>query len=170
MSDQERRTDPSVPREATAATPRIAAAMYLRAGTGDEVTARTQAATIRRWAARNGYKIVETFADDDRGGGGQRKPPGLERLFQTVASGTTGFRAILAYDPWRWMGPKEGEREHLEWLFAKLGFELQYCDPEYRERAAERTRLIDTVRRAMAGEFGRKSRGRRRRGRSGEVS
>ena len=150
---------------------RIPAAMYYQTSAeASQPSTREEEATIRGWAERNGYEIVETFADEARSGACTSSFSGLDRLSQAVISGTARFKAILAYDPWVWSGPRALERDQHEWLFAKLGIEIQYCEPEYRERAAQNAHLIQTVKRALAGDFSKKRRRRRPRRKSKEAS
>ncbi len=150
---------------------RMPAAMYVQTDAqAQDGSTDSQAATIRQWASHNGYEVIESFCDEVSAGPPPQTFPGLDRLFRAVVSGTPGFRTILAYNPWVWRGPCSIERDQHEWLFAKLGFAVCYCAPEYLERAACCARVIETVKRAMAGDFSRHAKGRRQRSKSKENS
>ena len=79
------------------------AAMYVRMSTEhQQYSTENQGDTIRQWADKNGYEIVETFADEGKSGLNIAGRASLQRLLQTVISGKATFKAILAYDVSRW--------------------------------------------------------------------
>ena len=135
----------------------VPAAMYVRMSTEhQQYSTENQGDTIRQWAEKNGYEIVETFADEGKSGLNIAGRAALQRLLQTVVSGKATFRAILAYDVSRWGRFQDAdESAHYEYTCRKAGIEVQYCAEQFKNDGSIGSTLIKTVKRSMAGEYSR---------------
>lgn len=135
----------------------IPAAMYVRMSTEhQQYSTENQGDTIRQWAEKNGYQIVETFADEGKSGLNIAGRASLQRLLQTVVSGKATFRAILAYDISRWGRFQDAdESAYYEHTCKRAGVEVHYCAEQFRNDGSIGSTLIKTVKRSMAGEYSR---------------
>ncbi|HEY4580404.1 MAG TPA: recombinase family protein, partial [Candidatus Acidoferrales bacterium] len=57
---------------------------------------------IREYAARRGFEIVRTYADEGKSGLRIDGRQALQQLIKDVESGSADFQVILAYDVSRW--------------------------------------------------------------------
>ena len=133
------------------------AAMYVRMSTEhQQYSTENQGDTIRQWARKNGYEIIEVFADEGKSGLDIAGRAELQRLLQTVTSGKARFKAILAYDVSRWGRFQDAdESAHYEYLCRKQGIEVHYCAEQFKNDGSIGSTLIKTVKRSMAGEYSR---------------
>lgn len=135
----------------------VPAAMYVRMSTEhQQYSTENQADAVRQYAARHGYRIVETFADEGKSGlniGGRLS---LQRLIDTVTAGKAAFRAILVYDVSRWGRFQDvDESAYYEYLCRRARIDVHYCAEQFANDGSPASAIIKTVKRAMAGEYSR---------------
>ncbi len=135
----------------------VPAAMYVRMSTEhQQYSTENQGDTIRQWAQRNGYEIIEVFADEGKSGLDIAGRAELQRLLQTVTSGKAQFKAILAYDVSRWGRFQDAdESAHYEYLCKRAGIDIHYCAEQFKNDGSIGSSIIKTVKRTMAAEYSR---------------
>ena len=81
----------------------VRAAQYVRMSTEhQQYSTLNQEDAIREYAARRGYEIVRTYADEGKSGLNVAGREQLRRLIDNVQHGRADFAAILVYDISRW--------------------------------------------------------------------
>ena len=81
----------------------IRAAQYVRMSTEHQkYSTENQADVIASYAAKRGFEIVRTYADDGKSGVVLSGRGAMQRLFQDINSRTADFTEILVYDVSRW--------------------------------------------------------------------
>ena len=86
-------------------TPRklVRAAQYVRMSTEhQQYSTENQADILREYAAKRGYEIVRTYADDGKSGLKMEGRASLRGMIDDVQAGSANFEAILVYDVSRW--------------------------------------------------------------------
>src|SRR3954468_20280883 len=79
------------------------AAQYVRMSTEHQrYSTENQADAIAQYAARHGFEIVRTYADNGKSGLRIEGRAALIQLLGDVQSGVAGFKAVLVYDVSRW--------------------------------------------------------------------
>jgi DNA invertase Pin-like site-specific DNA recombinase len=90
-------------REDTASTMSQRAAQYVRMSTEhQQYSTANQEDTIREYAARRGFEIVRTYADEGKSGLSVAGRASLQKLIADVQESRADFSAILVYDVSRW--------------------------------------------------------------------
>ena len=81
----------------------VPAAQYVRMSTEHQrYSTENQAEAIAQYAARQGFEIVCTYADNGKSGLRIEGREALRQMLTDVESGGAGFKAILVYDVSRW--------------------------------------------------------------------
>lgn len=135
----------------------VRAAQYIRMSTEhQQYSTANQADAVRDYAARRGYEIIKTYADEGKSGLRVEGRESLKRLIQDVESGTADFSAILVYDVSRWGRFQDAdESAYYEYLCKRAGIEVHYCAEQFENDGRPTSTIIKSVKRAMAGEYSR---------------
>lgn len=138
-------------------SPEIRAAEYVRMSTEHQkYSTENQGDTIHQYAARKGYKIVRTYADQGRSGLNIDGRDGLQRLINDVEAGLADFSVILVYDVSRWGRFQDSdESAFYEYLCKRAGIRVEYCAEQFENDGSISSTIVKTVKRAMAGEYSR---------------
>ncbi len=133
------------------------AAMYIRMSTEHQQYSITnQADAIYRYAERNGFVIVKTYADAGKSGVVLQRREGLKSLLQDVVSGDAEYQAILVYDVSRWgRFQNTDEAAHYEFICTRAGIPVHYTAEQFANDGSTPSLIMKAVRRTMAGEFSR---------------
>jgi DNA invertase Pin-like site-specific DNA recombinase len=79
------------------------AAQYVRMSTDmQKYSTENQKTLIALYAAREGFEIVKTYADEGKSGLSIKGRVGLQQLLQDVRDGNADFGTVLVYDVSRW--------------------------------------------------------------------
>lgn len=136
-------------------TPR--AAQYVRMSTEhQQYSTDNQAEAIARYAAKRGYEIVRTYADEGKSGLNIAGRAALQQLLSDIEGGMADFEAVLVYDVSRWgrfQDPDEAATYELR--CRKAGIAVHYCTEQFENDGSIGSSIIKTVKRAMAGEYSR---------------
>lgn len=143
--------------ETSGGTPRVPAAQYVRMSTEHQkYSTENQGDVIREYAAKRGFEIVKTYADDGKSGLNIAGRDSLKRLIQDVESGQADFRAILVYDVSRWGRFQDtDESAYYEYICKRAGIHVYYCAEQFENDGSPVSTIIKGVKRAMAGEYSR---------------
>jgi DNA invertase Pin-like site-specific DNA recombinase len=115
-----------------------------------------QADVIAEYAAKRGFEIVKTYADDGKSGLSVSGRLSLQRMIEDVQSGQADFAAILVYDVSRWGRFQDAdESAYYEYLCKRAGIEVHYCAEQFENDGGPTSTIIKSVKRAMAGEYSR---------------
>ena len=135
----------------------IRAAEYVRMSTEHQkYSTENQADIIHQFAARRGYQIVRTYADEGRSGLNIGGRAGLQQLIADVEAGRADFTVILVYDVSRWGRFQDSdESAYYEYLCKRAGIEVHYCAEQFENDGGPTSTIIKSVKRAMAGEYSR---------------
>lgn len=138
-------------------TPSIRAAQYVRMSTEhQQYSTLNQDDTIREYAARRGYEIIKTYADEGKSGLNVAGRESLRALIDDVQNGRADYRAILVYDISRWGRFQDAdESAYYEYLCKRAGIEVHYCAEQFENDGGPTSTIIKSVKRAMAGEYSR---------------
>jgi DNA invertase Pin-like site-specific DNA recombinase len=138
-------------------TARIRAAQYVRMSTEhQQYSTENQSDVIREYAAKRGYEIVRTYADDGKSGLKMEGRDSLRTLIDDVQSGIADFGAILVYDVSRWGRFQDtDESAYYEYLCKKAGIGVHYCAEQFENDGGPAATIIKSVKRAMAAEYSR---------------
>lgn len=133
------------------------AAEYVRMSTEHQkYSTDNQAAEIRAYAARRGFEIVRTYADEGKSGLSVDGRPSLQRLLADIEAGNIDFEALLVYDVsrlGRWQDTDEAAYHEL--CCKRAGITVHYCAEQFENDGTIGSSIIKTVKRAMAGEYSR---------------
>jgi DNA invertase Pin-like site-specific DNA recombinase len=111
---------------------------------------------IKEYAARRGYEIVCTYADEGKSGLNVAGREQLRRMIDDVQSGRATFKAILVYDVSRWGRFQDAdESAYYEYLCKRAGIDVHYCAEQFENDGGPTSTIIKSVKRAMAGEYSR---------------
>jgi DNA invertase Pin-like site-specific DNA recombinase len=145
---------PSTP---AAAPPLIPAAQYVRMSTEhQQYSTHNQADVIREYAARRGFEIVKTYADDGKSGLQVRGRASLQQLLADVGEARATYKAILVYDVSRWSRSQDAdEPAHYEFVCRSAGIQVHYCAEQFDNDGSIGANLLKSVKRTMAGEYSR---------------
>src|SRR5262245_31062626 len=107
----------------------IRAAAYLRMSTEhQQYSTANQRDVILDYAARRGFEVVRTYADEGKSGLTAAGRDSLRAMIDDVQSGRADYRAILAYDVSRWGRFQDAdESAYYEYLCRRAGIEVHYC-------------------------------------------
>jgi DNA invertase Pin-like site-specific DNA recombinase len=135
----------------------IPAAQYLRMSTDhQQYSLDNQRVLIQKFAADNGFVIVQTYADSSRTGVVLRQRDGLRQLLNDVTERRVGFKAILVYDVSRWGRFQDAdESAHYEFLCRSTGIPVHYCAEPFVNDGTPTDTLLKTIKRTMAAEYSR---------------
>src|ERR1700719_2280633 len=135
----------------------LRAAQYVRMSTEHQrYSTENQADTIAQYAARYGFEIVRTYADNGKSGLRIEGRDALKQLLSDVEGGRAGFRAILVYDVSRWGRFQDAdESAYYEYICRRAGIEVRYCAEQFENDGSIASTIVKTVKRAMAGEYSR---------------
>jgi DNA invertase Pin-like site-specific DNA recombinase len=135
----------------------IPAAQYLRMSTDHQkFSLESQAAAIQRYAAANGFRVVQTYEHPGKSGLMLKHREGLTRLLQDVFSGSELYKAILVYDVSRWGRFQDtDEAAHYEFVCRNAGTQVHYCCETFENNGTPPNAIMKTLKRIMAGEYSR---------------
>lgn len=135
----------------------VRAAQYVRMSTDHQkYSTENQADTIAAYAARRGFEIVRTYADEGRSGLNIAGRDSLQRLIQGVRNRVTDFEAILVYDVSRWGRFQDAdESAYYEFICREAGITVHYCAEQFENDGSLSATIIKNMKRAMAGEYSR---------------
>ena len=115
-----------------------------------------QADAIATYAARRGFDIVRTYADEGRSGLNIAGRDSLRRLIDDVQVGNADFDAILVYDVSRWGRFQDAdESAYYEFICREAGIKVHYCAEQFENDGSLSATIIKSMKRAMAGEYSR---------------
>jgi DNA invertase Pin-like site-specific DNA recombinase len=115
-----------------------------------------QSDTIAQYAARYGFEIVRTYADNGKSGLRIEGRDALKQLLCDVADGGADFKAILVYDVSRWGRFQDAdESAYYEYVCRRAGVEVRYCAEQFENDGSVASTIVKTVKRVMAGEYSR---------------
>jgi DNA invertase Pin-like site-specific DNA recombinase len=139
------------------AAPGVRAAQYVRMSTEhQQYSTANQEDAVYEYAARRGFEIVRTYADEGKSGLSVTGRDSLKRLIADVTSGNADFSAILVYDVSRWGRFQDAdESAYYEYLCKQAGIEVHYCAEQFENDGGPTSTIIKSVKRAMAGEYSR---------------
>ena len=137
--------------------PKVRAAQYVRMSTEHQkYSTENQGDIIREYAAKRGYEIVQTYADDGKSGLRIEGRDSLKRLINDVERGGVDFQAILVYDVSRWGRFQDtDESAYYEYICKRAGINVYYCAEQFENDGSPVSTIIKGVKRAMAGEYSR---------------
>jgi DNA invertase Pin-like site-specific DNA recombinase len=133
------------------------AAQYVRMSTDHQkYSTENQADCIAAYAARRGFEIVHTYADEGRSGLNIAGRDALLKLIDDVRSRTADFEAILVYDVSRWGRFQDAdESAYYEFICREAGITVHYCAEQFENDGSLPATIIKSMKRAMAGEYSR---------------
>jgi DNA invertase Pin-like site-specific DNA recombinase len=133
------------------------AAQYVRMSTEhQQYSTANQEDIVREYAARRGFEIVRTYADEGKSGLNVAGRHALQRLILDVTSGAADFSAVLVYDVSRWGRFQDAdESAYYEYLCKRAGIDVHYCAEQFENDGGPTSTIIKSVKRAMAGEYSR---------------
>jgi DNA invertase Pin-like site-specific DNA recombinase len=139
------------------AGPLVRAAQYVRMSTEHQkYSTENQAEIIARYAARKGFEIVHTYADEGKSGLRLDGRDALKRLIADVKAGQADFQAILVYDVSRWGRFQDAdESAFYEFQCREAGIIVHYCAEQFENDGSLSATIIKSMKRAMAGEYSR---------------
>lgn len=135
----------------------IRAAQYVRMSTEhQQYSTENQGDIIREYAAKRGFQIVRTYADDGKSGLRIESRKSLTQLIDDVQSGRADFKTILVYDISRWGRFQDAdESAYYEYICKRAGINVEYCAEQFENDGSPTATIIKSVKRAMAGEYSR---------------
>lgn len=137
--------------------PIVRAAQYVRMSTDHQkYSTENQAEIIAAYAARRGFDIVHTYADEGRSGLNIAGRDSLQRLIDDVRDGAVDFTAILVYDVSRWGRFQDAdESAYYEFICREAGVAVHFCAEQFENDGSLSATIIKNMKRAMAGEYSR---------------
>lgn len=139
------------------AAQRLRAAQYVRMSTEhQQYSVHNQVEAIARYAARRGFKVVRTYADEGKSGLTLTGRPALRQLLADVGNGSCDYEALLVYDVsrlGRFQDPDEAAAYELQ--CRRAGIAVHYCAEQFENDGSVGASIIKTVKRVMAGEYSR---------------
>jgi DNA invertase Pin-like site-specific DNA recombinase len=135
----------------------LRAAEYVRMSTEhQQYSTENQRDRIRDYAARRGFEIVRTYADEGKSGLRIDGRQALQALIRDVESGSANFQAILVYDVSRWGRFQDAdESAYYEYICRRAGIQVAYCAEQFENDGSPVSTIVKGVKRAMAGEYSR---------------
>ncbi len=133
------------------------AAEYVRMSTEhQQYSTENQRDRIRDYAARRGFQIVRTYADEGKSGLRIDGRQALQNLIADVANGNADFCVILVYDVSRWGRFQDAdESAYYEYICRRAGIQVAYCAEQFENDGSPVSTIVKGVKRAMAGEYSR---------------
>ena len=112
--------------------------------------------TIRLYAEKHGFQVIETYSDPGKSGIEIKHRPGLRKLIQDVVGGHVQFKVILVYDISRWGRFQDtDESAYYEFLCRKAGVPIHYCAEQFANDSTMPNTIMKALKRTMAAEFSR---------------
>ncbi len=135
----------------------VRAARYVRMSTEHQkYSTENQAEIIDQYAARRGFEIVRTYADEGKSGLRLDGRDALKKLIADVRAGLADFEAILVYDVSRWGRFQDAdESAYYEFQCREAGIVVHYCAEQFENDGSLSATIIKSMKRAMAGEYSR---------------
>ena len=135
----------------------VRAAQYVRMSTEhQQYSTENQADVLREYAAKRGYEIVRTYADDGKSGLKMEGRASLRGMIDDVQAGNANFEAILVYDVSRWGRFQDtDESAYYEYLCKRAGIDVHYCAEQFENDGGPAATIIKSVKRVMAAEYSR---------------
>lgn len=135
----------------------VPAAQYIRMSTEhQQYSTENQAVVIREYAARRGYRVIQTYADEGKSGLRIEGRDALKRLIADVSAGAADFKTVLVYDVSRWGRFQDAdESAYYEYVCRRAGVDVRYCAEQFENDGSPTATIIKSVKRAMAGEYSR---------------
>lgn len=101
----------------------IPVAQYVRMSAArQEYSIENQSQTIKQYADKNGFSVVQTYSDPAKSGVILKKRKGLQKLLRDVVQGEAPYKAVLVYDVSRWGRFQDmDEAAHYEFLCKSAG-------------------------------------------------
>ena len=136
---------------------RVPAAAYVRMSTEHQkYSTDNQLDTIRKYADRNNFTIIQTYADEGKSGLRLIGRDALQNLVSDVENGINQFKSVLVYDVSRWGRFQDpDEAAEIELRCKRNGIKVHYCAEQFENDGSIGSSIIKTVKRAMAGEYSR---------------
>lgn len=137
--------------------PPVRAAQYVRMSTEHQrYSTENQGEAIAAYAARRGYVIVRTYADQGKSGLSLDGRDALKALIRDVRSGAADYQAVLVYDVSRWGRFQDtDESAYYEFVCREAGIAIHYCAEQFDNDGSLSATIIKSMKRAMAGEYSR---------------
>lgn len=144
-------------RTAAPEEPKIPAATYVRMSTDHQrYSTDNQIAVISRYAEKNGFRIVRSYADEGKSGLRLLGRDALQTLLSDVEGGQAAYKVVLVYDVSRWGRFQDpDEAAEVELRCKRHGILVHYCAEQFENDGSMGSSIIKTVKRAMAGEYSR---------------
>jgi DNA invertase Pin-like site-specific DNA recombinase len=115
-----------------------------------------QVSLIAAYAARRGFAIVKTYADEGRSGLRLEGRESLKSLIDDVRNRRADYSAILVYDVSRWGRFQDAdESAYYEYICKEAGIGIHYCAEQFDNDGSLASTIIKSMKRAMAGEYSR---------------
>ena len=133
------------------------AAEYVRMSTDHQrFSTENQSAVIREYAAKRGYEIVRTYADEGKSGLSLGGRDALQRLLDDVQAGRADFVAVLVYDVSRWGRFQDADESAFhEYLCKRAGVAVHFCTEQFENDGGLASTMLKGMKRVMAGEYSR---------------
>jgi DNA invertase Pin-like site-specific DNA recombinase len=137
--------------------PLIRAAQYVRMSTEHQkYSTDNQSAVIEKYAAKRGFEIVRSYADEGKSGLNLAGRDGLKQLLSDIERRSADYAAVLVYDVSRWGRFQDpDEAAAIELMCKRSGIRVHYCAEQFENDGSIGSSIIKTVKRAMAGEYSR---------------
>jgi DNA invertase Pin-like site-specific DNA recombinase len=135
----------------------IRAAKYVRMSTEHQrYSTENQGDAIQAYAARHGYTIVCTYADQGKSGLSIDGRDGLRRLLADVVGGAADYSVVLVYDVSRWGRFQDAdESAFYEYQCKRAGVRVEYCVESFENDGSFGSDIHKMLKRKMAGEYSR---------------
>lgn len=132
------------------------AAQYLRMSTDfQRYSLANQAELIGQYAAKEGYRIVQSYEDAGVSGVTTKHRDGLKRLLGDVLAGAE-FSTILVVDVSRWGRYQDPDQAaHYEFICREAGVRVIYCAEPFDDDGTPTSSIVKNLKRVMAAEYSR---------------
>jgi DNA invertase Pin-like site-specific DNA recombinase len=115
-----------------------------------------QADAIAEYAARRGFTVVRTYADEGRSGLRLSGRSALKHLITDVQNQRHDYEVILVYDVSRWGRFQDAdESAYYEFICRDAGIQIVYCAEQFENDGSVSSTILKSIKRAMAGEYSR---------------
>jgi DNA invertase Pin-like site-specific DNA recombinase len=135
----------------------VRAAQYVRMSTEHQkYSTANQMKEIESYAARHGFEIVRTYADEGKSGLSLDGRDAFKRLIDDVQNERTDFSVILVYDVTRWGRFQDADRSgYYEVICKEAGICVEFCAEQFRNDGSLGSSVLKSVKRIMAAEYSR---------------
>jgi DNA invertase Pin-like site-specific DNA recombinase len=115
-----------------------------------------QSEAIARYAENRGLKVVRSYEDAGKSGLRLNCRDALKTLINDVTSRRANYEVILVYDVSRWGRFQDcDESAYYEFICKNAGVAVEYCAENFENDGSLAAAVIKSMKRAMAGEYGR---------------